>query len=51
MKIRRIVDALEELAPLPLQEGYDNAGLQVVLIDDEVTGVLLCHDITEDIIA
>lgn len=50
MKIRRIVDALEELAPLPLQEGYDNAGLQVGLIDDEVTGVLLCLDITEDII-
>ena len=51
MTIRRIVDALEELAPLSLQEEYDNAGLQVGLIDDEVTGVLLCLDITEEIIA
>ena len=50
MTIRRIVDALETLAPLAYQEDYDNAGLQVGLIDDEVTGVLLCLDITEDII-
>ena len=51
MTIRRIVDALETLAPLAYQEDYDNAGLQVGLIDDEVTGVLLCLDITEDIVA
>ncbi len=50
MTIRRIVEALETLAPLPLQEDYDNAGLQVGLIDDEVTGVLLCLDITEGIV-
>ena len=50
-KIRQIVDALEALAPLAYQEDYDNAGLQVGLIDDEVTGVLLCLDITEEIIA
>lgn len=51
MTKRRIVDALEALAPLELQDGFDNAGLQVGLIDDEVTGVLLCLDITEDIVA
>jgi len=51
MTIRKIVDALEELAPLSLQEDYDNAGLQVGLIDDELTGVLLCLDITEDVVA
>ena len=50
MTIRRIVDALETLAPLAYQEDYDNAGLQVGLIDDEVTGVLLCLDITEEIV-
>ena len=49
--IKQIADALETLAPLALQEDYDNAGLQVGLIDDEVTGVLLCLDITEDIVA
>jgi len=51
MTIRAIADALETLAPLALQEDYDNAGLQVGLIEDEVTGVLLCLDITEDIVA
>ena len=50
-KIRQIVDALETLAPLAYQEDYDNAGLQVGLIDDEVTGVLLCLDITEEIVS
>ncbi|MBQ8337335.1 MAG: Nif3-like dinuclear metal center hexameric protein [Bacteroidaceae bacterium] len=37
-------------APLPLQEGYDNAGLQIGLTDAEVTGVLLCLDVTEAVI-
>ncbi len=49
-KIKEIVTALEMFAPLPLQEGYDNAGLQLGLTDAEVTGVLLCLDVTEDII-
>ena len=31
MKIREVVDALERFAPLPLQESFDNAGLQVGL--------------------
>ena len=48
--IRAIVDALEELAPLSLQEDYDNAGLQVGLTSVEATGVLLCLDITEEIV-
>ena len=50
MTTRRIVEALETLAPLALQEDYDNAGLQVGLPDSEVTGVLLCLDITEEIV-
>jgi len=49
--IRRIVEALETLAPLSLQEDYDNSGLQVGLAGQEVTGVLVCLDITEEIIA
>ena len=28
MKIKEIVSALERFAPLPLQDGFDNAGLQ-----------------------
>ena len=29
MKIKEVVDALEMFAPLPLQDGFDNAGLQI----------------------
>ena len=29
MKIKEIVSALERFAPLPLQDGFDNAGLQI----------------------
>ena len=51
MKIRDIIGALEEYAPLPLQESYDNAGLQIGLtVDAEASGVLLCLDVTEDVI-
>ena len=48
VKIYQVVDALEHYAPLPLQEGYDNAGLQVGLTEAvEVSGALLCLDVTE----
>lgn len=50
MKIKEIVSALERFAPLPLQDGFDNAGLQVGLTDAEVTGALLCLDVTEAVI-
>ena len=51
VKIYQVVDALEHYAPLPLQEGYDNAGLQVGLTESvEVSGALLCLDVTEDVV-
>lgn len=50
MKIKEVVATLERFAPLPLQESYDNAGLQVGLTEAENSGVLLCLDITEDVI-
>ncbi|CDA54959.1 putative NIF3 family protein [Prevotella sp. CAG:604] len=51
VKIYQVVDALEHYAPLPLQEGYDNAGLQVGLTEAvEVSGALLCLDVTEDVV-
>lgn len=49
MKIKDIVCALEHFAPLPLQESYDNAGLQVGLTEVEVSGALLCLDVTEEV--
>ena len=42
--------ALERFAPLPLQESYDNAGLQIGLTEAEASGVLLCLDVTEAVI-
>ncbi len=50
MKIKDVTSALERFAPLPLQEDYDNAGLQVGLTEADVSGVLLCLDITEDVL-
>jgi len=51
MKIQEVVDALERFAPLPLQEDYDNAGLQLGLTEaQEVSGALLCLDVTEAIV-
>ena len=50
MKIREVVDALERFAPLPLQEGWDNSGLQVGLTEAEVSGALLCLDVTEEVV-
>ena len=41
MKIKEIVSALERFAPLPLQDGFDNAGLQIGLTEAEATGALL----------
>ena len=50
MKIKEIVNALEIFAPLPLQDGFDNAGLQIGLTDAEATGALLCLDVTEAVV-
>ncbi len=50
MKIKEIVSALERFAPLPLQDGFDNAGLQIGLTEAEATGALLCLDVTESVI-
>ena len=51
MKVKEILGALEEFAPLALQDGYDNAGLQIGLAEDaEAAGALLCLDVTEEVV-
>ena len=50
MKIEDILYALERFAPLPLQDDYDNSGLQMGLTEVEATGALLCLDVTEDVV-
>lgn len=52
MLIGDIVRPIEEFAPLSLQESYDNSGLIVGRLDDELRGgVLLAVDVTEEVIA
>ena len=50
MNIRELIDALERFAPLPLQDDYDNSGLQVGTTETEVSGVLLCLDVTREVV-
>ena len=50
MKIKEVLNALERFAPLPLQESWDNAGLQLGLTETEVSGALLCLDVNERIV-
>jgi len=50
VKIQDVLSALEQFAPLPLQESWDNAGLQVGLTEAEVSGALLCLDVTEAVV-
>ena len=50
VKIKQVMNALERFAPLPLQESWDNAGLQLGLTETEVSGALLCLDVNEQIV-
>lgn len=50
MRIKEIIDALEKFAPLPLQDSFDNAGLQIGLTEAKITGALLCLDVTEKVL-
>jgi len=50
MNVESICELIEEVAPLALQESYDNAGLLVGDSQMEVTGALVCIDITEKVI-
>ncbi len=50
MTVKEITTAIEEFAPLPLQESYDNAGLQVGYGDSRVNAVMLCLDVTHEVL-
>ena len=51
MNVQSICNLIEQVAPLALQESYDNAGLLVGNSQMEVFGVLVTIDITEAVIA
>ena len=50
MNLFEIINYLESVAPLSLQESYDNAGLITGNKQMEVTGILICLDSTEAVI-
>ena len=50
MTAYEIINIIESVAPLSQQEGWDNSGLQVGRRETEVARVLLCTDISDEII-
>lgn len=50
MRISEITGFIESVAPLAMQESYDNAGLIVGDREAEATGALICLDVTEEVV-
>jgi len=49
-RIKDVITELERFAPPVLQEGYDNSGFLIGNANEELKGVLVCLDTTEDIV-
>ena len=49
-KVSDVIAAIEKVAPLKFQDEWDNSGLQVGFASDPVRGVLVCLDVTEEIV-
>jgi dinuclear metal center YbgI/SA1388 family protein len=49
-KIKEVTVFLQSLAPIQLQEDYDNAGLIVGNEDEDISGVIICLDCIESIV-
>jgi dinuclear metal center YbgI/SA1388 family protein len=50
MTIKDLTNQIEELAPLSLQESYDNAGLIIGDHDTTIKGALITLDVTEEVL-
>ncbi|MEI7508851.1 MAG: Nif3-like dinuclear metal center hexameric protein [Flavobacterium sp.] len=50
MNIKQILTILEEMAPLAYAEDFDNVGLLVGNQENDLTGILVCHDALESVI-
>ena len=50
MKLTHILSRLEEMAPLSYAEDFDNVGLLVGNTNQEISGILVCHDALEAVI-
>jgi len=51
MTVQSVCELIEEVAPLALQESYDNAGLLVGNPQQKISSVLLSIDVTESVIS
>ena len=45
-----IIEVIESVAPVAWQESYDNAGLQVGNRFQQVSGAVICLDVTEGVV-
>lgn len=50
MKLKEIYDFLDNLSPFSLQEKWDNAGLLVGSIDDEIKNIYISIDLDEELV-
>ena len=50
VRIQDIAAAIERIAPLHFQDDFDNSGLQVGFPSSETGRVLVCLDVTEDVV-
>ena len=50
MKVKKLLNSLDKIAPFFLQEEYDNSGIQFADLEAPVKKILLCLDVTEEIL-
>lgn len=50
MTVHTLTQQIEAIAPIPLQEIWDNSGLLVGDREMEISGVLICIDVTEEVV-
>ncbi|MFA7444859.1 MAG: Nif3-like dinuclear metal center hexameric protein [Flavobacteriaceae bacterium] len=50
MKLHQIISVLEEMAPTSYAEDFDNVGLLVGDVNQQINGILVCHDALESVI-
>jgi dinuclear metal center YbgI/SA1388 family protein len=50
MKVIQLIELFQTIAPFELQESYDNSGLLTGQVDLEISGIMVCLDMTEDVI-
>jgi putative NIF3 family GTP cyclohydrolase 1 type 2 len=50
MKLSNIISILEEMAPIAYAEDFDNVGLLTGDTQQEISGILVCHDALETVV-